>query len=162
MIKESISKISISEISRRYVMRCAIWYHLYNLKNVKNNHGCSSRFLNCTNGTESRIAPHIHKWDIWVRVVLLWPEAVVRRCSLNTSWSPLFTFSQIKFVLLMYSFRLLLLLLLLLLLILLIYLTLTWNLQLKSSKKNSSLHKIKANRCQLKKKFKKIKKKIKK
>ena len=22
-----------------YVMRCAIWYHLYNLKNVKNNHG---------------------------------------------------------------------------------------------------------------------------
>ena len=23
----------------RYVMRCAIWCHLYNLKNVKNNHG---------------------------------------------------------------------------------------------------------------------------
>ena len=22
-----------------YVMRCAIWYHLYNLKNVKNTHG---------------------------------------------------------------------------------------------------------------------------
>ena len=158
MIKESISKISISEISRRYVMRCAIWYHLYNLKNVKNTHGCSSRFLNYTNGTESRIAPHIHKWDIRVRVVLLWPEAVVWRCSLNTSWSPLFIFSQIKFVLLMYSFRLLLLLLL----ILLIYLSLTWNLQLKSSKKNSSLHKIKANRCQLKKKLKKNLKKNKK
>ena len=24
---------------RLYVMRCAIWYHLYNLKNVKNTHG---------------------------------------------------------------------------------------------------------------------------
>ena len=22
-----------------YVMRCAIWYHLYNLKNMKNTHG---------------------------------------------------------------------------------------------------------------------------
>ena len=22
-----------------YVMRCTIWYHLYNLKNVKNAHG---------------------------------------------------------------------------------------------------------------------------
>ena len=47
-------------------MLCAIWYHLYNLKNVKNTHngmlllgklqaeatlfhGCFSRFLNCTN-----------------------------------------------------------------------------------------------------------------
>ena len=48
-------------------MRCAIWYHLYNLKNAKNTHGgavllpkvtllhgCFSRFLNCTNGTKSR------------------------------------------------------------------------------------------------------------
>ena len=57
-------------------MLCAIWYHLYNLKNAKNNqrgviflvklqgpatklkvtllHGCFSRFLNCTNGTKSR------------------------------------------------------------------------------------------------------------
>ena len=50
---------------------CAIWYHLYNFKNVKNTHGgvlilvklqallrltllhgCFSRFLNCTNGTK--------------------------------------------------------------------------------------------------------------
>ena len=23
----------------KYVVRCAIWYHLYNLKNVKNTHG---------------------------------------------------------------------------------------------------------------------------
>ena len=54
------------------VMRCAICYHLYNLKNVKNTHGgvlllvklqallkvtllhgSFSRFLNCTNGTKS-------------------------------------------------------------------------------------------------------------
>ena len=43
-------------------MHCTIWYHLYNLTNVKNTnggvlllvkvalfHGCFSRFLNCTN-----------------------------------------------------------------------------------------------------------------
>ena len=58
------------------VMRCAIWYHLYNLKNFKNTHvgvllqpttllkvtlfhGCFSRFLNCTNGTKSGNASHI-------------------------------------------------------------------------------------------------------
>ena len=63
-------------------MRCAICYHLYNLKNVKNTHGgvlillklqaaacnftkintphgCFSRFLNCTNGTKSHNAQHI-------------------------------------------------------------------------------------------------------
>ena len=65
-----------------YVKRWAIWYHLYNLKNVKNSHGgvltlvklqasacnllkltllhgCFSRFLNCTNITKSRNASHI-------------------------------------------------------------------------------------------------------
>ena len=53
-------------------MRYAIWYHLYNLKNVKNTHGgvlilvkiktppwVFSRFLDCTNGTKSHNAPHI-------------------------------------------------------------------------------------------------------
>ena len=56
-------------------MLCAIWYHLYNLKNAKSTHGgklilikllrvtllhgCFSRFLNCTNGTKSRKASHI-------------------------------------------------------------------------------------------------------
>ena len=49
-------------------MLCAIWFHLHNLKNVKNTHGgvlakvqalvtllheCFSCFLNCTYGTES-------------------------------------------------------------------------------------------------------------
>ena len=52
------------------MVRCAIWYHFYNLKNVKNAHGgvlqaeakltllhgCFSRFLNCTNDTKSRSA----------------------------------------------------------------------------------------------------------
>ena len=55
-------------------MRCSIWYHLYNLNNVKNTHGgvlisvklqalkltlfhgCFSRFVNCTNGIKSRNA----------------------------------------------------------------------------------------------------------
>ena len=37
-------------VDPEYVVRCAIWYHLYNLKNVKNTHegvhssGCFSRF----------------------------------------------------------------------------------------------------------------------
>ena len=62
----------------KYVMLCAIWYHLYNLKNVKNTHGgvlllvkpatllkvtllrgCFSRFLNCANGTKSNKASHM-------------------------------------------------------------------------------------------------------
>ena len=61
-------------------MLCAIWYHLYNFKNMKNTHGevlllvklkpatlikvtlphgCFSRFLNCINGTKLRKASHI-------------------------------------------------------------------------------------------------------
>ena len=64
-------------MERIFVVRCAIWYHLYNLKNVKNIHGgvlilvklqaevallhdgCFSRFLNCTNGTKARNASHL-------------------------------------------------------------------------------------------------------
>ena len=53
-------------------MPCAIWYHLYNLKKVKNTHGgvillvsifhvCFSRFLNCANGTKS-LKRHIRAW----------------------------------------------------------------------------------------------------
>ena len=42
-----------------HVVRCAIWYHLHNLKDVKNTDGCFSRFLNCANGTKLRNAPHI-------------------------------------------------------------------------------------------------------
>ena len=49
-------------------MFCAIWYHLYNLKNVKNIHGrvllleklqALARFSNCKNGSNSREASHI-------------------------------------------------------------------------------------------------------
>ena len=60
-----------------YVMRCAIWCHFHNLRNVENTygrvlilvktlvlvlkllHGCFSRFLNCTNDTKSRNASYI-------------------------------------------------------------------------------------------------------
>ena len=81
----SITRISLRSSHLRknkFVMFCAIWYHLFNLKNVKNTHGrvlllvkvqakslqrysllkvtllheCFSPFLNCTNGTKSRNA----------------------------------------------------------------------------------------------------------
>ena len=47
-----------------FVMLCAIWYHLYNLKTNKNTHGGVllgrfSRFLNCTNESKSRNTTHI-------------------------------------------------------------------------------------------------------
>ena len=67
-------------MAQLHVMRCAIWYHLYSLKNMKNIHGgvfllaklqaepatllkvtliqgCFSCFSNCANGTKSRNAP---------------------------------------------------------------------------------------------------------
>ena len=59
----------IESVAPVCVMRCAIWYHLCNLKNVKNTHGgvlkvallhgCFSRVLNCTNGAKSRKTSHI-------------------------------------------------------------------------------------------------------
>ena len=72
--------------SQLFVMRCAIWYHLYNIKNAKNIHGAVLllgnftksnttpwvffTFLNCTNGTKSsafrstfcRNVPRKMKW----------------------------------------------------------------------------------------------------
>ena len=51
-----------------YVLFCSFWYHLYNLKNIKNLdegvlplvvtllHGCFSSFLNCINDTKSHNA----------------------------------------------------------------------------------------------------------
>ena len=71
------------------MMRCAIWYQLYSLKNVKNAHGgvlllvklqaksrlnvttllhgCFLRFLNCTNGTKLRKTSHIlfATWELF-------------------------------------------------------------------------------------------------
>ena len=62
-------------------MLYVIWYHLHNLKNAENNlggvllwlkpatllketllRGCFSRSFNCTNGTKSREASHIHSF----------------------------------------------------------------------------------------------------
>ena len=66
-------------------MCCAILYHLYNLKNVNNTqgrlkpvtllqitplHGCFSRFLNCTNGTESCKAPQMSPSQMFVGVLI--------------------------------------------------------------------------------------------
>ena len=31
--------LKTSRTSTKFVLRCEIWYHLYNLKNVKNTHG---------------------------------------------------------------------------------------------------------------------------
>ena len=68
------------------VVLCTIWYHVHNLKNVKNTHGgvlilvklqakpatllkvtllhgCFLRFLNCMNGTKSHKAPQIRVSD---------------------------------------------------------------------------------------------------
>ena len=52
-------------------MLCAIWYHLYNLRNVENTmlllkvslpHGWFSRFLNCTRITISCKASQMYNW----------------------------------------------------------------------------------------------------
>ena len=88
IIERVVTSTSINEFGIKYVVRCAIWYHFYNLKNVKNTHGgvmilvklqasaCSFTeintppwvyfmFLNCTNGTKSRNGPHISKSFTW-------------------------------------------------------------------------------------------------
>ena len=92
-------------------MRSAIWYPLYNLKNVKNTHGgvltlvkqakdcnitrintllpeCFSRFLNCTNGTKSHKAPHITKSMVALRMdelILTSKEVSPKRKILNSA-----------------------------------------------------------------------------
>ena len=78
-----------------YLVRCAIWYHLYNLKNVKKTHGgvlilvelqaaillkltllhgCFSRFLNCANGTKSCNAQHIAKLESALLLISPFPK----------------------------------------------------------------------------------------
>ena len=75
--------LEVPRKSRIVVMLCAIWFHLFNLKNVKNNHGGAillvislkvsllhghfSRFLNCANVTKLRKVSHINT-EIWVLV----------------------------------------------------------------------------------------------
>ena len=48
-----------------YVVHCAIWYHLYNLKNVKNTHGGNHK---------SRKVSHIHYYGEYTTNVLVLPE----------------------------------------------------------------------------------------
>ena len=70
-------------------MRCAIRYHLYNFKNVKNTrggvllkltllHGCFSHFLNCTNGIKSRNTSNMFylPWSnkFWIECTQDWIE----------------------------------------------------------------------------------------
>ena len=65
-------------------MLCAIWYHLYNFKNVKNTHGgkpaillkltflhgCFSCFLNCANGTKSSKAfDHVIQSGVTCKII---------------------------------------------------------------------------------------------
>ena len=81
-LKSSLEIKLIPPIFSTYAMSCVIWYRLYNLK-IGNNtnwvlplvklqakacnfttkitflHGCSSRFLNCTNGNKWRNASHM-------------------------------------------------------------------------------------------------------
>ena len=51
------------------MLRCAIWYYLYKLKNVKNIHGGmnytnGTNGINCTNGTKSRKTSQIAETEI--------------------------------------------------------------------------------------------------
>ena len=88
-----------------HVVLCAIWYHSYNLKSVKNTHGvvlllvklqasaCNFTesntppwmfftFLNCAHGTKSRNA------HIWVKILKKGPYKICRRQPLkNFTWS---------------------------------------------------------------------------
>ena len=44
------------------MVRCAIYYHLYNLKNVENEHGGVLILVKITNGTKSRNASNL-QWN---------------------------------------------------------------------------------------------------
>ena len=81
----------------------AYYYHLYNLKNVKNRHwgvffskvadfslklslGCFSRFLNCTNDTKSRNGAHIVEFQTDIQSDILSSNA--HEFLFYTSWKP--------------------------------------------------------------------------
>ena len=96
----------------KYVMRCAIWYHLDILKNVKNTHGgvlilvlkltllhgCFSRFLNCTNRTKSRSAPHMVSSSVFYwNTVFRWLETLAKTGKSNIT-------SSLDFLMFLYSF----------------------------------------------------------
>ena len=93
-------------------MRCVIWYHLHNLKNVKNTHegvlllakltflhGCFSRFLNCTNGTKSRKTSHLKSRSLVILAFGNYSNLI--RISLNIPKSSVIRTSSV-FVLVLY------------------------------------------------------------
>ena len=49
-----------------YEMRCAIWYHLYNLKNVKNTHGGVLILVKLQALAKSRNAPHMRSLNLLI------------------------------------------------------------------------------------------------
>ena len=86
---------------RIFVMFCAIWYHLYNFKNVKNSHGrvlplvnsrlkvCNftksntppwvfSCFLNCTNDTKSRNNASLTKFLSARLLIVYWSPPLLK------------------------------------------------------------------------------------
>ena len=92
---------SVKQWLRAYVIFCAIWHNLCNLKNVKNTHGGAlllvkvtllhgyfSRFSNCKNGTKSRNASYmIQRRQDQVIVALCNGERqvlTIKLCSIKT------------------------------------------------------------------------------
>ena len=95
MLKISITLKIVGAIAERNAVRCSIWYHFYNLKNVKNTrrrvlilvkvaglkpatllkltllHGCFSRFLNCTNDSKLRNVSQISQISLTVLLKLI-------------------------------------------------------------------------------------------
>ena len=61
----------VLKISMTYVVRCAIWYHLYNLKNVKNTHRgvlllvkLQASAFKLYKWYKSRKASHVKCWNL--------------------------------------------------------------------------------------------------
>ena len=73
---QSLAKTGII-MSDEYVMRCAIWYHLYNFKNVKNAHGGMLLLIKlqalASNFTKTNTPPcaffMFSKWNKWYQIV---------------------------------------------------------------------------------------------
>ena len=91
---------------------CAIWYHSYYLKNVKNTHGgvlllmlkvtlfhgCFSRFFNCSSGTKSPSASHMQKGSRKFRTLeniispISWRNSILSSYNRNHNvWMPLYS-----------------------------------------------------------------------
>ena len=60
-------RFHLTNFNRVYVMRCAIWYHLYNLKNVKNTHGGVLLFVKM----QATVIGRLHSDQALHRIVLV-------------------------------------------------------------------------------------------